>query len=159
MRKFFSLCAACLVSLASYASDFGVGVNVGAATKSGMSTGMVGVKGLIGLPLKLALAPSVNYWFPKDVGVQTVNYWDLNVDVHYNLLHVGPLKVYPLVGVNYSHWSLKDTDLSDGQVAANVGAGAQVKFLPMLGASIEAKALIGDNITQFIPAATLYLMF
>ena len=159
MRKILTLCAACLVSIASYAADFGFGVNVGATTKSGMSTAMIGGKALIGLPLGFTVAPSVNYWFPKDVESQTVKFWDLNVDLHYTLVHVGPLKVYPLVGVNYSHCTLKGMDLSDGQAGANVGAGAQVKFLSFLGVCVEGKALLSEYITQFVPTATLYFMF
>ena len=86
--------------------------------------------------------------------------------MHFNLLNLGLLKVYPLIGLNYTYVKMLDDqgyeidpDLKGGQVGANLGAGAQVRFLPTIGASIEAKGLLSDGFTQFIPTATLYFLF
>lgn len=166
MKKLFGLLAACLLAVSAQASDLGIGVNVGYATKSGLSTGFIGAKALIGLPLNLALAPSMNYWFPKTESLYKLKFWDANVDMHFNLLNLGLLKVYPLIGLNYTYVKMLDDqgyeigpDLKGGQVGANLGAGAQVRFLPTIGASIEAKGLLSDGFTQFIPTATLYFLF
>ena len=170
MRKVLSLMTALLLSSSAFAADYGIGVNVGVATKSEMSTGMIGAKALIGLPLSLTLAPSVNYWFPKDwrdgAHNSELKTWDLNADLHWNILNLGIVKAYPFVGLNYIHVSASatdgwnDIDLGDaGQLGLNAGIGAQVRILPFLGASVEGKALVSDGITQFIPTASLYFMF
>lgn len=165
-KKLFGLLAACFVAVSAHASDFGVGLNLGLSTKSGFSTGFIGAKGIIGLPFKLAVAPSFNYWFPNTQDALKLKCLDANIDLHFNLLDLGLLKVYPLVGLNYMRLDLENTvwgtSVDGGEsnkVGANLGAGAQIRFLPMLGASLEAKGLLIDGFTQFIPSATLYFLF
>lgn len=170
MRKLLSLVTALLLSSSAFAADYGVGVNFGVATKSEMSTAMIGAKALIGLPLGLTIAPSVNYWFPKEwkdgTAKSELKTWDLNADLHWNILNLGIVKAYPFVGLNYTHASGSasndwiEIDLGDGgQFGLNAGVGAQVKILPFLGAAVEGKALVSDGITQFIPTASVYFMF
>ena len=98
-----------------------------------------GIVGEIGILEKLAVAPSIAYYFLEKSDFAKMSFWEFNANAHYYLVNEGPLSVYGLAGLNVGH-STVDFDLGDvgmdfgglggsaTEVGLNIGGGANLNF-------------------------------
>lgn len=99
----------------------------------------IGVIGEIGIIEKLAVAPSVAYYFMEKNEFAKMSFWEFNANAHYYLMNEGPLTVYGLAGLNVARSSVNfdfddiGMDLgslggSASKVGLNIGGGANLDF-------------------------------
>lgn len=167
MKKLFLLMVmCCIASMTAFAQEnkWRAGVNIGYGTD--ISKPFIGVRAQYDIIEQLSIAPSFNYYFKssEDIGYGEeidYNYWDIDVDVHWNVLRGESYKVYPLVGLTYLHGkaSYEGESESDSWIGANVGVGAQLNFGTNWCVGIEAKYQIVDEVGQFVPMATIMYRF
>jgi len=160
MKKIYSLmlCAMMALSCQTVSAQKGekaVGLNFSYGSKFEQMG--VGIKGQYHFTNHFRGEASFDSFFKKD----GVSMWDINFNFHYVIPIAQGLKVYPLVGLTYTHWS-SDLDVevdSDGwgfdisidggtskdEVGANIGGGFQIDFSPNFSFNFEAKyQLISD---------------
>ena len=116
----------------SYKSQLGIGVNY-----------------QVEIFNKFRLAPSVDF-FVKHKDWSTVG---LNFNAQYLFEFTEGLKVYPLVGVNYSFWfnSLKNnTYYMDDRLGCNLGIGAEIDLSQRVALTAELKGLFLKDFSQLI---------
>ncbi|MDD2961012.1 MAG: porin family protein [Muribaculaceae bacterium] len=89
---------------ATCAHQMGVGVNVGCFVSN-----------------SVRLEPSFNYYF-LNAGLKA---WDINLNAHYVFNVVERFRLYPLLGLTFSHWTADTDDSSVDRIGLNVGAGAE----------------------------------
>ncbi|WP_178796002.1 outer membrane beta-barrel protein [Bacteroidaceae bacterium] len=160
MKKLFLLAVVALISVTSFAQDgkWAAGVNIGYG--SDISKPSIGVKALYDINNSFTVAPSFNYYFQKkDEGVK-MNYWDLNCDLHWNVVSKENFKFYPLAGITYLHGkaSFEGESGSDSWFGANIGVGGQFNLSSNWAAAVEAKYQIIDG-SQFVPSLSLMYRF
>lgn len=169
MKKFFFVIAMCFIaSVATFAQDnkWGVGLNIGYGTD--IAKPFLGVKGHYDLTEAFTVAASFNHYFKdsmEEMGVEVdLKCWDINADVHWNVIHGEKFKFYPLVGLTYLHAKASAEEsgvtvsASDGKFGANVGVGLQFNLGSNWGIGVEAKYQIIDG-AQFVPMATIMYRF
>lgn len=160
MKKLFLLAVVALISVTTFAQDgkWAAGVNIGYG--SDISKPSIGVKALYDINNSFTVAPSFNYYFQKkDEGVK-MNYWDLNCDLHWNVVSKESFKFYPLAGITYLHRkaSIEGISGSDSWFGANIGVGGQFNLSSNWAAAVEAKYQIIDG-SQFVPSLSLMYRF
>lgn len=160
MKKYFLVIAMFIASVATFAQDnkWGVGLNIGYGTD--ISKPFLGVKGHYDMTEAFTVAASFNHYFKETMEGWDLKYWDINADVHWNVLRREMFKLYPLVGLTYLHMKASDEDdsESDGKFGANVGVGTQIDLGANWGIGVEAKYQIIDG-AQFVPMATVMYRF
>ena len=170
MKKLFLLAVVALISVTTFAQDgkWAAGVNIGYGCASDISKPSIGVKALYNISDKLAVAPSFNYYFQnkyKEEGFELkINCWDVNCDLHWNVVSKENFKFYPLAGLTYLHAKVSgDDDIveggSDGKFGANVGIRGQFNFGSNWAAAIEAKYQIISDVSQLVPSLSLMYRF
>lgn len=168
MKKFLLATVMALISSISFAQigKWAAGLNVGYG--SDISKPSIGAKVLYDISEQFTVAPSFNYYFQKKEDGIKANYWDLNGDLHWNVVSKENLKFYPLAGFTYMHGKAsvdaeydeeEEISASDSWLGANVGAGVQFNLGPNFTASIEAKYQIISETAQFVPSLSLMYRF
>jgi len=177
------LCLAILmVAISSVAfaqsGKLAAGINIGYGSE--ISKPSFGIKAVYDINKAFSVAPSFNYYLKQtdefSEGSTTVEasskYWDINCDLHWNLLSKENLKIYPLVGITYLHCKIDgsvsgesmsievEDAYSEGEIGANLGVGTQLNIASHWAASLEVKyQIIGDGGSQFVPALSLMYRF
>lgn len=152
MKKLFMAVAAALISAAGFAQSgpWSVGLNLGYGSE--VENVFLGAKVQYSITDDFDVAGSFNHYFKK----YDIKYWEINADVHWNLLKGDSYKLYPLVGLTYLH--SKFESWKDGSFGANIGVGGQYDFNETWSAGLELKAQIMDA-TQFVPMASVMYKF
>lgn len=99
----------------------------------------IGAIGEIGIIEKLAIAPSLAYYFLEKNEFAKTSFWEFNANAHYYLMDGMPLSVYGLAGLNVARSSVSfdsgDTGMdfgglggSSSKVGLNIGGGANLDF-------------------------------
>lgn len=168
MKKFFLVIAMFIASVATFAQDnkWGIGLNIGYGTD--ISKPFLGVKGHYDMTEAFTVAASLNHYFKdtvEEMGIEVdLKCWDINADVHWNVLRREMVKLYPLVGLTYlqAKASVEESGVSisesDGKFGVNIGVGTQINLGANWGIGIEAKYQIIDG-GQFVPMATVMYRF
>lgn len=161
MKKYFLVIAMFIASVATFAQDnkWGVGLNIGYGTD--VSKPFLGVKGHYDMTEAFTVAASFNHYFKDTYEGVDVKFWDINADVHWNVLHGETFKFYPLVGLAYLHGKASDEENSntDGFFGVNIGVGTQINLGANWGIGVEAKYQILKDVSQFVPMATVMYRF
>ena len=174
MKKFMIMAVMLVgIGMAAFAQSgkWGVGLNLGYGTD--LSKPSVGVKALYDVTEKFTVAPSFNYYFQQKESYEGVevklNYWDVNCDLHWNLVSKETYRLYPLVGLTYLHAkactsvssSGYDVDVaaSEGKFGANIGFGSQFRLTDQLVAAAELKYQFISGAGQLVPSVSLMYKF
>lgn len=152
------------------------GLNIGYGSE--ISKPSIGVKALYNVSEKLTVAPSFNYYFKK---TEDYNYgydieasaklkcWDINCDLHWNVISKDNFKFYPFVGITYLHSkseaeastsgvSVEVDGGSEGNVGANLGIGGLLNVASNWAIGLEVKYQIIDG-NQFVPSLSAMYRF
>lgn len=176
MRKLFLLVFMTFISSLAFAQSgkLGIGVNIGYGAASDLKKPSIGIKANYDITKLLTIAPSFNYYFQKKESYDNIEaklkVWDLNCDVHFNLLHKENFRLYPLAGISYLHakatasTSIQDYgdfegSASDGKVGANLGVGAQFKIASHFVIAPEVKYQIISDLNQLVPSVAVMYKF
>lgn len=109
----------------------------------------------------LTISPGFIYYLPKDESGISVNWWELNANANYYLLHEDTFGLYGLAGINYSHvkvdfdgtqWGGASMEASDGRIGLNLGVGANFTIGSSVVPFVETKYVIIDE-GQLVVAA------
>lgn len=166
MKKLFLVLCVALIGMGSAFAQKGeqrVGLNLNYGTE--ISNVGLGAKYQYGITDAIRLEGSFDYFFKKD----GLGMWDINVNAHYLFPVAEKFKVYPLVGLTYSHWKMDGidygsefegmspedkeewgiTDLEESSSASkfgvNLGAGVQYDVNETWAVNFEVKyQLISD---------------
>lgn len=166
MKKlFFMISMLCMVSVVGLAQESKWAAGVSFGYGSDISKPFVGVKAHYDIIEQLTIAPSFNYYFKdsEDLGYgesYDLNYWDINVDLHWNVLRGERFNIYPFVGFTYLHAkaSYEGESESDGKAGGNIGVGGQFNIASNWAVGVEAKYQIIDG-GQFVPMASVMYRF
>jgi len=160
MKKFLLVVAMAFIASVSFAQSgkWAAGVNLGYG--SDISKPSIGAKILYDISDQFTIAPSFNYYFQKKEEGVKLNFWDLNCDLHWNVVSKDNFKLYPLAGVTYLHGkgSYEDISSSDSWFGANIGIGAQLNLGGNWAAAAEVKYQIVDS-SQLVPSLSLMYRF
>jgi outer membrane protein X len=101
-------------------------------------------------------AATFNYYLTGD----DYNYWGLNFDGHYIFEQDSGLELYPLAGLNFSHWGfdsgIPGLDFSETKLGLNVGGGVRYPVSDQISLIGEVKYILSDFDQLVITAAALY---
>lgn len=169
MKKLFLLVAmCCIASVATFAQDnkWGIGLNIGYG--SDIAKPFMGVRGQYDVTDAFTVAASFNHYFKdttSEMGVDVdLKCWDINADVHWNVIRKETFKFYPLVGLTYlrAKASAEESGItvsaSDGRFGVNLGLGVQFDLGTSWAIGVEAKYQIIDG-SQIVPLATIMYRF
>lgn len=173
MKKVFLVALMAIGSTMAFAQSgkWAAGVNVGYG--SDIKKPAIGFKVSYDISDKFTLAPSFNYYFKKtedfyEYGVSeevTSKFWDINCDLHWNVLSADNYRVYPFAGITYLHGKAEATasdygfaEVTDGKVGANVGVGGQLDVVSNLAVGAEVKYQIIDG-SQVVPSLSIMYKF
>lgn len=161
MKKNFLLAIMVLISVTAYAQSekFAVGLNIGYGAE--VEKLSVGIKANYDINKMFAIAPSFNYYFQESFQDAKRNVWDLNCDLHLNVIRKESFKLYPLAGIAYLHPKVtyEEESFSDGKVGANLGVGAQFVIASHFVIAPEVKYQIISDYNQFVAAVALMYKF
>jgi len=118
------------------------------------------VKGEFGITDKIAIVPSMSYFFGSTAIVGfNQNIFALDVNATYSFDIIEKLKVYPVVGLDYSRYKIgtsstlfgleDEIGVSDSAFGVNIGAGAQWQFTDRLSVYFEPK-FVASNFSQIV---------
>lgn len=171
MKKNFLLAIMVLISVTAYAQSekFAVGLNIGYGSASDLNKASIGVKANYDINAMFAIAPSFNYYFHEKENFDGMEAkfgaWDLNCDLHFNVLRKESFKLYPLAGITYLHakstfsYEGMEESNSEGRVGANLGVGAQFVIASHFVIAPEVKYQIISDLNQFVPSVALMYKF
>lgn len=157
------------MAASAQSEKWGVGINIGYGSE--ISKPSIGVKALYDLNEEFTIAPSFNYYFQKKEeydGVESkLNYWDVNCDVHWNLINKDTYVLYPFAGLSYAHASGDassdeygvEVDASGGDFGLNVGFGGQMHLAERWVGTAEVKYQIISGLNQFVSSISLIYKF
>ena len=152
--------AAMFMAFAGFAQtgQWSVGLNFGYGTE--VEKCFLGGTVMYGITDDFDIAGSFNRYFKESFGGVDLKYWDLNADVHWNVLKGEQYKLYPLIGLTYLNGKFSGGDYSDseGWFGANIGIGGSYDLAENFTAGVELKAQIMEN-TQFVPMLKLMYKF
>lgn len=132
----------------------------------------IGAKGQYGITDKIRLEASFDYFLEKD----EMKMWDININAHYLFNLSEKWKIYPLVGITYTHWKYnstfiydwddlwdydwydwdvyededEDTSESEGKFGINVGCGWQYEINDKFALTAEIKYQLISDFNQFV---------
>ena len=158
MKKLLLLACAAVMSLSAsaQAGDKALGAQlVFGSETNGIG---LGVKGQYYFTDKIRGEASFDYFLKK----KGISMWDINANAHYLFDVADKVKVYPLAGLGYTHWSYKYdlskiTDIaglkaegSDGRLAVNLGGGVDYELTDNITLNAELKYQIISNYNQLV---------
>lgn len=147
--------------------DMAAGLQLGLGAGDGITNFGIGGKFQWNVIDRLRLEPSFNYFFEKDM----VSMWDLNANVHYQFPLGGTVVLYPLAGlsvmgvtvdvpkVDLGMFGSYGGSVSDTEVGANIGAGADFNLSDSWAINVEAKYRISGEWSRFIATAGVAYRF
>ena len=169
MKKLFLTMCIALVSVVAFAQQGEKAVCVNLSYGTEISNLGIGVKGQYGLTDAIRLEAGFDYFLKKDY----LSMWDINVNAHYLFPINEKFKVYPLVGLTYTSWSLdgegvfddvwegvydyddyydeeEDGSNSSGKFGVNLGAGIQYDITDKWAVNFELKYQLISDFNQAV---------
>lgn len=139
-RIVIALCIALIGITGAYAQkkgDFAIGVNLGVAPNLEKDLSVtnfgLGLKVQYNITNPIRLEAGGDYWFRNNLNDMADAYVNFNY-----LFNVGNrFKLYPLVGVGYAKYGIKDHHKNG--VLVNVGVGGEFPFTSHFSAGVEVK--------------------
>lgn len=139
-------------SFAQYEGTVGLGAHTGYAT-SIKSVG-AGVNLHYYRTNRTRLAPSFTYYLPR----KGQSAWQIDADAHYVLPVSWLFSVYPIAGLNYSHFKLDaskssavgEQDWTKNRIGANLGLGLQYDFRYKARVNVEYKYQFIKDFSQSV---------
>lgn len=126
------------------------------------------LKGVLDISDNIAISPSGSYFFGSSLFGYNRSVIAVDVNAHYYFdIIENKLKVYPVVGVNFSRYKTGNFDydgisgsnsekVTANAFGANIGAGATYKFTDKLKMYLEPK-FIASNYSQLVVNAGVLL--
>ncbi len=99
----------------------------------------IGVNGEFAINDKVAIAPSLIYWFPED----PVSWWEFNANAMYYFTKAGSADFYGLAGINLFSAKVEGGD-NNSEVGLNIGVGANFNIGKNWEPFTELKFVLGD---------------
>lgn len=176
MKKYSLVILMTVISVATFAQDnkWAAGISVGYG--SDISKPSIGAKVLYNVNEKLTIAPSFNYYFKDsedyyEEGItveSSLKFWDINCDLHWNVVSNESFKFYPFAGITYLNAKAEakapaggydiSVSASDGKFGANIGIGGELSLGSHLAAGLEVKYQMIDG-SQVVPSLSLMYKF
>lgn len=159
MKKLFVTISLALISLGAFAQKGEQNVGAHLLYGTDMEIFGVGVKYQNNLTDAIRLEGVFDY-YPKSDGFSM---FDVNVNGHYLFPITDKVTLYPLVGINYTHWKQslfdgddedewfyddeEDVSMNDGSIGLNIGGGVQYKLTDKIriGAELKYQTISGFN--------------
>lgn len=180
MKKLCLVIIMAAISSVAFAqsSKWAAGINIGYGSE--ISKPSFGIKAMYDINKAFSVASSFNYYLKQTeeyseggaTAEASAKYWDINCDLHWNLLSKENLKIYPLLGITYLHCKIDgsvsgggvdievEDAYSEGEIGANIGVGTQFNIASHWAAGLEVKyQIISDGDSQFVPALSLMYRF
>lgn len=147
LRTFIGLCLM-FVSLSAFAQkgEKSMGVNVGYGTADGFNAFRLGAEFNWNATDHIRLSPSFDCYFTSNTS------YVVSADVHYLFPIQDTWRVYPLVGVTYTHFG-------SNEFGGNVGAGVEYPLCSSFYVSAEGKYQLTKDFQQFALAAGIAYKF
>ena len=137
MKKVFLVCFLCIgISAASFAQ-----ARIGGMLGYGSETEQwgLGVNGEFFFHERMAITPSLFFYFPETHGGFKFSYWEANGDFHYYFLSQDVVSLYGLAGLNLTTAKVRrDNNFIDGGESSNSEAGINLGF----GANLKLGSII-----------------
>ncbi len=170
MRKLLlSIVAVLFVAVSSaFAQEqkWAIGLNFGYGTD--VEKPFIGVRGQYGINEAFDIAANFNYYFKEtyeEYGSSVdLKCWDINADLHWNVLHGENYRLYPLAGLTYMRAKASadgegvTVSASDGEFGVNLGVGGAYDISSNFAIGVELKYQIIEG-GQFVPLATVMYRF
>ena len=102
----------------------------------------IGLKLQADLGSRVRIEPEMIYFAEHD----STTALHLNMNLHWRIGLFDRFGIYPLAGVSYSHWGYQGPNAS--RWGANLGCGAEYRFMKRLSAYTELRLLIVAHETQ-----------
>ncbi|AEH01509.1 outer membrane beta-barrel protein [Lacinutrix sp. 5H-3-7-4] len=162
MKTIFISIITILLSINLY-SQIAVGGGIGYNEK--VSSVGITIKGEFNITNEIAVSPNISYFFGNSTFLgYNQNLLGIDVNATYTINIIDKLKVYPVVGINFSSYKTQtsfyfienETIENDTAIGANIGAGAQWQFTNMLSVYLEPK-YIASNYSQIVVNAGVLL--
>ena len=122
----------------------------------------LGIKYQYNLTNAIRFEPSMEYFFKKN----NVDMYDINMNVHYIFPIQNQVRVYPLAGLTYTHWSLDmgeiegiDVNANKSKFGANLGGGIEFDIANNWMVNFEAKYQLISDFDQAVFNIGLAYMF
>lgn len=132
MKKvLFTLLLAAVISFSASAQETRVGGLLAIGTDSDF--GNFGIGGIAEFLFndKMAVSPSLIFFFPKDENDVKLSMWELNANFNYYFYQENSISLYGLAGLNIANYKIKwdydvpgDDTESDTEVGLNLGIGS-----------------------------------
>lgn len=81
------------------------------------------------------IAPEIGYVFPKN----GISGFEASVDMHFPFKIYRGIGVYPLAGITYNNWSLKNDPHNVSRFGGNIGGGFDFYFTSRFKLSVQGK--------------------
>jgi hypothetical protein len=153
MKKLLLILGISMVFTAASNAQIRVGGMLGYGSQ--ISQWGLGLNGEFFINEKMAIAPSLLFYFPEKSGGYKYSYWELNGNFHYYFLSQEVVSLYGLAGLNMTTARIRrnndfinGVDRSNSQAGLNIGFGANFN----LGTVIPFAELkyIAGNIDQAV---------
>lgn len=155
MKKFIFSAIVCLCAAfaanASTPMSLGIGFNYG----SKFDQPGLGVKLQASITPQIRIEPEFIYFFKND-GVET---FDVNLNFHYLFPLAPKVKLYPLVGLSYSHWSFDGPFDDENRFGVNIGAGIEFALARNVGLFVEERGQLVSDYSQSVTSVGLKFRF
>lgn len=164
MKKLFMVAIILMVGVSAAMAQkdvkaVGLNLNYG----SEISNLGIGAKFQYGITDAIRIEPSFNYYLEKD----GFGLWDVNANFHYLFNVAEKINVYPLAGIGYANVKssygfeydedyeydgeeMEGESTNSGEIAVNLGVGAEYQLNEKLSIGAELKYQIISNFNQVV---------
>ncbi|MGB3182018.1 MAG: outer membrane beta-barrel protein [Cyclobacteriaceae bacterium] len=165
MKNFVKIAVVTLFMVIAYANTSKAqDVNLGAGLIYGSEIENVGLQARadIGLSESWRLAPSLNFFFPKDVGGVDLKWFAINLDANYIIpIESDVVGLYGIGGLNIAFLSVDFNDdffedNTETEIGLNLGIGAEFNIESSVTPFFELKYVIGDADQAVIAAGVKF---
>ena len=116
----------------------------------------INIRGYVGFTDKFRVAPSFSYFQPEEYSKhgfsQKTTFYEINLDLQYDLYSSSEFQGYPLIGFNISRykvetdsWLAPQDPVEKTGIGFNLGFGGSYYFIDYLGAFTELKYAIANK--------------
>ncbi|TYB79392.1 outer membrane beta-barrel protein [Bizionia myxarmorum] len=155
-----------LIIMGAFQTQAQIAIGGGLGYNEKISAPGVTVKAEFTITDDIAVSPGVSYFFGNSLYGFNQNTLAIDVNAHYFFEIIeSKLKIYPLLGLNYSSYKsgasyysfYYDTyEVSDNAFGVNIGAGGRWKFSEKLSVYLEPKYVISEYEQIIINAGILF---
>ena len=166
MKKIMLVALCTILSAGAFAQKNTTAVGLTASYGTEIKSFGIGAKAQYSFTDAIRAEASFDYFLEKD----GLKMWDINLNAHY-LFSIGEkLKVYPLAGLSFTHWTvdlgplkefseLAGVSASDSKFGFNLGGGIQYDLTSNLFVNAEAKYQFISDFDQAVFSVGLAYRF